>query len=267
MHRIYYILLRDNYILMREDDFRTGMFLEPGVVLLLLVSVAFPLLVDCVEGAAPPSKAPMAIISHPMDMEFFLTGTEVEFNGSSSYDPDGKIIQWDWWFADGTTMINVSPVMLHTYTTVGHFGPHLMVTDDSGQSSNVSITVVISNNTDPQAEIWSPHPGDTCSLNGTILFSPNGSIDPAGGKLTYFWDFGDNTTSNERFPSHRYQKVGRYRIELQVQNETGSKGMAAQFVIIRDDIPVVVISSPVDGGIITSERWSVRERCARSGTE
>jgi len=233
---------------------RAGLVLVSGLTLILSVLAIVAIMPGSIEGAEPRPKAPVAVITHPVDLEFFLTGTSVEFNGSSCYDPDGEIVQWDWWFADGTTIINASQTMFHTYTKEGRFHPHLMVTDDTGLTSNASLRVVVSNNTDPQAEIAEPAGGWRYSINQTLHFSPDGSLDPIGGNLTYCWSFGDGTTSDERYPAHRYVKTGHMRIELTVTNETGATGMTAIGLMIGDDVPMAVISSPVDGGI-----YNIRE--------
>ncbi len=39
---------------------------------------------------------------------------------------------------------------------------------------------------------------------------------------TYLWDFGDGTTSSERFPQHQYAAPGGYLVTLTVSNECGS---------------------------------------------
>ena len=39
---------------------------------------------------------------------------------------------------------------------------------------------------------------------------------------TYEWDFGDGTTSNERFPQHVYAASGSYTVTLTISNECGS---------------------------------------------
>lgn len=40
-------------------------------------------------------------------------------------------------------------------------------------------------------------------------------------QLTYLWDFGDGTTSNQRFPEHLYENPGIYDVSLSVQTTEG----------------------------------------------
>jgi len=39
--------------------------------------------------------------------------------------------------------------------------------------------------------------------------------------MSFLWDFGDNTTSEDRDPLHSYDKVGEYRIIMQATSEFG----------------------------------------------
>ena len=50
-----------------------------------------------------------------------------------------------------------------------------------------------------------------------IAFSAEGSHDPEGGALTYFWNFGDGAVSAEKNPTHTYAAVG---AALSVSNRT-----------------------------------------------
>jgi PKD repeat protein len=223
------------------------LFLALGI--LLMPSVVLPLFSGVTESATPRAQPPVAIISHPTEQEAFSTNESIEFNGSSSYDPDGTIVQWDWWFADGTTVMNASETMYHSYKKEARYHAHLMVTDQDGLTSNASVTVTITDTFDPIAQIAEPQPSTTKGINQTIIFSAIGSMDPRGGNLTFHWNFGDGTASDEPSPSHQYSTVGRYSIELTVHNESGGSGFTAQLLFIRDDVPVVVIHFPVDGGI------------------
>lgn len=59
-----------------------------------------------------------------------LVGTTVTFDGSSSYDPDGSIITYDWDFGDGTTGSGITAA--HAYSVVGIYTVTLTVMDNGG---------------------------------------------------------------------------------------------------------------------------------------
>jgi N-acetylmuramoyl-L-alanine amidase/PKD repeat protein len=68
--------------------------------------------------------------------------TDVKFNGTGSYDPDGIIAQYIWDFGDGTTSDVSKPV--HKYTEKGTYTVTLIVKDGQGKSSaTVSTTAAI----------------------------------------------------------------------------------------------------------------------------
>jgi len=63
-------------------------------------------------------------------------GQPVQFNGSTSYDPDGTIAQYQWNFGDGTSATGAT--VSHTYATPGVFNTVLKVTDSGGATTSAS---------------------------------------------------------------------------------------------------------------------------------
>ncbi len=55
----------------------------------------------------------------------------ITFNASSSTDPDGRIIEYNWNGCENTTSTSC-PVITHTYTIPGSYTVTLTVTDDDG---------------------------------------------------------------------------------------------------------------------------------------
>ena len=55
---------------------------------------------------------------------------------------------------------------------------------------------------------------------------------------TWFWNFGDGTTSNEREPSHTYEKIGTYDVTLTVSGPSGMDSKT-QKITISNEIPKV----------------------------
>jgi glucose/arabinose dehydrogenase/PKD repeat protein len=52
-----------------------------------------------------------------------------------------------------------------------------------------------------------------------VSFSSEGSYDPDGGPISFYWDFGDGNVSTEAFPTHTYTAEGRYTVVLTVTDE------------------------------------------------
>ena len=53
-------------------------------------------------------------------------------------------------------------------------------------------------------------------VNEQIIFKPNINYDRELADFTWFWDFGDGTTSNQQNPSHTFSDYGYHCISLTV---------------------------------------------------
>ncbi len=72
------------------------------------------------------------------------TGTmplTVQFDGSGSYDLDGRIVSYLWEFGDGDSAWSAR--VSHTYTEAGGYEPRLYVTDDRGQTSMTFVYIQV----------------------------------------------------------------------------------------------------------------------------
>ncbi len=82
-----------------------------------------------------------------------------------------------------------------------------------------------------------------------IAFDGSGSSDPDGDSLTYFWDFGDGTTSSGENPSHAYAWGGTFTVTLMVNDGKGgtnSDSTAATVTEVNDQ-PVADPDGPYSG--------------------
>jgi PKD repeat protein len=73
---------------------------------------------------------------------------EICFDASSSYDPDGHIVSYDWDFGDGSAGDGVNTC--HTYTYRGEFLVTLRVTDNDGLSDTATAQIML------QAAVYPP---------------------------------------------------------------------------------------------------------------
>lgn len=89
----------------------------------------------------------------------------------------------------------------------------------------------------------------TASSPYVVSFSSNGSSNPAGGTLTYLWEFGDGTTSTSANPTHTYVTTGvkTYLAKLTVTNSQGLTASATVQVIVGSRPPTATITTPADG--------------------
>ena len=83
-----------------------------------------------------------------------------------------------------------------------------------------------------------------------VSFSSNGSNNPAGGSITYRWEFGDGAISTEANPSHTYAYAGNYTARLTVTNQANSSSTATVNITVTGTVnnpPTATILAPTDG--------------------
>ncbi len=82
----------------------------------------------------------------------------------------------------------------------------------------------------------------------TVEFSSEGSADPEGENVTYAWDFGNGSTSDEASPSHVFTENGVYNVQLRVTDPGGKVGVSNVTVTVGNTAPSVELGSPPNGG-------------------
>ena len=96
----------------------------------------------------------------------------VQFDGSSSSDPDGDTLRYSWNFGDASPVVTgARPV--HTYDTAGQYVARLTVTDGNGGAGSSTISIAAGNA--PTARIITPEVGTKYSAGDTISFSGSAS--------------------------------------------------------------------------------------------
>ncbi len=107
--------------------------------------------------------------------------------------------------------------------------------DDSGNGGHGSNN----NNIPPQQ---SPPVANTggpyfSTVNRSILFNGSQSYDPDGTIISYSWDFGDGTTSEDKFSMHSYYLSGNYTVSLTVTDNDGLTAVenTSAFIIFDTD--------------------------------
>ena len=99
-----------------------------------------------------PNQPPTAAFTSLVDGG---NGRLVTFDGSTSSDPDGSIVDWAWDFGDGSPVSsNAVPTVQHTFATASTFTVTLTVTDDDGDKHQASAQVTtIGPNVLPVADV------------------------------------------------------------------------------------------------------------------
>jgi PKD repeat protein len=160
----------------------------------------------------------------------------INFDASSSSDPDGNIQSYSWSFGDGTTAGGVTES--HSYTSSDKYAVTLTVTDDEGAVDTATQTVSVggtSSNSPPTASFeYAPN---SPNVSDTIEFDGSASSDPDGSIQSYEWDFnGDGVTdSTGEKTSHSYSGSGDYTASLTVTDDEGATDTTTQTVSVNKD--------------------------------
>jgi PKD repeat protein len=133
----------------------------------------------------------------PLDVQFTSTAT-----GATSYY---------WVFGDGSTSTLESPS--HQYASVGVYNANLTTFNTYSQST--SATQGITTGALPAASFTRTPNVGTAPLNVQFTSTSTGAD-------SYYWVYGDGTTSTEQNPTHNFQYVGVYNVNLTVTNTYGS---------------------------------------------
>ncbi|MCF6270143.1 MAG: PKD domain-containing protein [Melioribacteraceae bacterium] len=141
---------------------------------------------------------------------------KVYFNGSLSYDHDGKIKTYEWDFGDGSS--GNGKKTSHIYSEPGIYNVKLKVTDnyDGICNSNVDSFYVMIN----AAPIANAGEDIHCSIGEIVNFDGSKSYDPDGHLISYQWNFDDDEKGLGKNVSHSFQKGGKYNITLKVTDNS-----------------------------------------------
>ncbi|HEY0370680.1 MAG TPA: PKD domain-containing protein [Thermoanaerobaculia bacterium] len=85
------------------------------------------------------NPTPACVAGPVASFTYSATSTWVDFDASSSYDPDGSVVGYSWDFGDGTTGSGVTTS--HVYPYEGTFTVTLTVTDNSSYTGQTSQNV------------------------------------------------------------------------------------------------------------------------------
>ncbi|MDD3702304.1 MAG: PKD domain-containing protein [Bacteroidales bacterium] len=165
----------------------------------------------------------------------------VKFNDQSSNNPT----TWNWDFGDGSISNEQNPSK--TYTDAGTYTVKLTVLNSGGEDTQIKtdyITVTPSVNPPITDFIGSPTNGQAPLI---VSFTDQSSNNPT----SWYWDFGDGTTSNEQNPSKTYTDAGTYTITLTAINSGGEDTqIKTDYIIVTPLVnpPITdFIGSPTNG--------------------
>lgn len=97
----------------------------------------------------------------------------VNFDASSSFDPDGSIASYSWTFGDGTSASGAQ--VSKTYSVRGIYSAVLIVKDNKGASSSTSLSIDTRDKIAPVVSLTSPVNGAKVAARSTISMAASAS--------------------------------------------------------------------------------------------
>ncbi|MDO8367243.1 MAG: PKD domain-containing protein [Saprospiraceae bacterium] len=128
---------------------------------------------------------------------------------------DGIIGTWEWDFGDGNTSSEQNPT--HTYSEPGTYLVCLTITDeDGGCTSHICHHVVVHHAPPSDCHAAFTYHVDAHGLGVQFNNTSTGTTL----HTTYFWQFGDGTSSTEENPYHIFPHAGHYTVCLFIEDVT-----------------------------------------------
>jgi PKD repeat protein len=156
---------------------------------------------------------------------------------SASHD---GVSSWLWDFGDGQISLEQNPT--HVYAQ-GVYSVSLTVEEGDGdvniETKQDIINVEARPNSYPVAD-FVIQSSVQFAINETISFTDYSS-DNDGTIVSWFWNFGDSTTSAMQNPTHEYRYTGIYSVTLTVRDDDGATGTAARQITIHEITPPTTI--------------------------
>ena len=167
----------------------------------------------------------------------------VFFDGSKSYDINGRISSYKWNFGDGTSALGV--YVPHVYRTGGKYRVTLSVKDDTNiENNSASDTIEITVNIDPASKFSVP---EKIYLSNEIMLDGTGSFDPDGVISSYEWYINEVKVSDQPVFKTKFNSQGLKKIRLVVKDNSGqlnNEGEATQFIKVLQ-YPVISLPDTV----------------------
>lgn len=168
-------------------------------------------LTDVEQICKPVDTSQIAVSLFPLQISLAIPDTGGCLPFTADFTGNSALLSTDytWYFGDGNS--DTGKVTSHTYTTTGTFNVMLVAVDTNacvGADTTFAQITVINDSViaDFQLNVL-----NDCDSN-LLIDLINQSINA----VTYFWDFGDGTTSANANESHSYNIPGTYNVTLVV---------------------------------------------------
>jgi len=196
------------------------------------------------QASPPANKLPTAAFGSN------CTNGGCSFDGGSSSDPDGSIVNYAWNFGDGQSGSGLATS--HAYTAIGNYNVQLTVTDNSGGTNSVTHQVSITSLNKQIGFVGASHsaPGSTTSKSVTVPASAS-----VGDAMVLF--FTGSNTATWSSPGAGWNQVGTSLTNSTIKSSAWVKTVAAgdpgsKVTLTTGTASKAVMSLGVYSGVSTS---------------
>jgi PKD repeat protein len=207
-----------------------------------------------VEVSIENEQTSASFVANPDSGEVPLT---VEFDATSSFDPDGQIVSYEWDFnGDGRYDDAEGEIVEYEFTQEGTYEVSLRVTDNNGDSATTTKTIEAGSVGGLRAIITPPlGEGAIYYINERYEFSGELSQYREQKIVKYKWDMGDGTKLEGRSAKHTYDAPGDYTVTLTVLDADGnSDDVLLELQVVEEGTPpkAKISTDPeAENGIVT----------------
>ncbi len=169
-----------------------------------------------------------------------LTKTALAFDGTSSTDLDGRIVNATWVFSDGLTFYGLT--VLRSFDDNGAYTATLTIRDDDGASDSTGLNISISNQA-PNV-IIATTPAMPFTANQSAFFDGRNSFDVDGGITNYTWIFLGGATSQGWNATHTFTANGTYNVTLVLVDDDGALAELTIAALVGKDATGTNVPTP-----------------------
>jgi len=204
------------------------------------------------DGATASTTSRITVGNRPPVASFVTDGVEVwkrrmvTLNASTSSDTDGRLVQYEWEFGDGTEgEVTRSPVVLHVFERAGEVSVTLTVIDDLGASNTTTSTLMVRNREpEPRLKVEpkSLLTGVAVTMEGSGSFDEDGEVvafaftvlDGDGREV-------DRWSGVEDVVTWTPGDDGAYTVRLEVTDDDGGSAMTETQLTVLNRPPVLAL--------------------------
>ncbi|MDD5143753.1 PKD domain-containing protein [Methanoregula sp.] len=166
----------------------------------------------------------------------------VQFTGTSPL----TVTAWHWDFGDGVTSDEQNPP--HTYSYGGVYSVNLTITNSNGMNTLIK-TKYISVYSPPTAAFTAT------PVSGKSPLSVSFTDQSTGAPTSWYWEFGDGTTSTEQNPVHIFTASGSstttYTVNLTATNSVGTNTTSkTDYITPYSTAPVISFTASPRVGVV-----------------